>query len=238
MGLLDSALSSEAARRAAHARLEAWTRSRVDALLSPLHREAAAGLSGAGRGLLYLLERGLGTLPNRALQAQLSQLQAADRPLLARLDVRLGADWVYVAGLLKPAEVVARAALLRAEGRLTGPVPPPGASSFAVAGAVAQDWLVAIGYPRVGPLAVRVDLLERVGARLRGLGRRGAFTVPDELMSWLGCSREALAGLLDALGYWRDGDQWRPPRSGPRAPARRRKVGSNSGASAPGRRGG
>ena len=60
-----------------------------------------------------------------------------------------------------------------------------------------------MGYPVVGTLAVRVDLLERAAALVRGKARRGRFDLPEEALGWLGCTREELMSVLTDLGYIR-----------------------------------
>ena len=209
----DPVVAGRGPRHAVYTRLLAWSRDLVEALLEPLRRPAATGLSGAGRGLVYLLERGLGSVPRAEATDQVDGLTAADRRALARMDVRLGQRTVYVARLVKPAAVCWRAGLLRAarDGPPTLPMPPPGAASVPLAAGVPRAWYAGLGYPTLGPRAVRADQLERSLAHLRHLSRRGPFDPPDELMSWLGCSRADRDAMVEAAGYARRGEQWVDP---------------------------
>jgi hypothetical protein len=80
-----------------------------------------------------------------------------------------------------------------------------------VAAGVPRAWYAGLGYPTLGPRAVRADQLERSLAHLRHLSRRGPFDAPDELMSWLGCPRADRDAMVEAAGYARRGEQWVDP---------------------------
>ena len=58
----------------------------------------------------------------------------------------------------------------------------------------------AIGFVKVGPLAVRADVLEAVAAEVREAGRKGPFAVPDSVRARLACDGTVVAGFLQALG--------------------------------------
>ena len=58
-----------------------------------------------------------------------------------------------------------------------------------------------VGYPKVGGISIRIDMLERVYALLRKKRVNGPQKFPTELLSWLGCDRESLKTILKALGY-------------------------------------
>jgi ATP-dependent RNA helicase SUPV3L1/SUV3 len=59
----------------------------------------------------------------------------------------------------------------------------------------------AVGYRPLGPLAVRVDIVERLAARAFVLSRQGEFAIVPELLTVAGCGGEDMAGILCALGY-------------------------------------
>jgi ATP-dependent RNA helicase SUPV3L1/SUV3 len=59
----------------------------------------------------------------------------------------------------------------------------------------------AVGYRPLGPLAVRVDIVERLAARAFSLSRQGEFAVVPELLTLVGCGGQDMAGVLSALGY-------------------------------------
>ena len=228
--VVDPSVEGKGGRTRVYRRLQAWTRDLVETLLEPLRRPEVEGLSPDAKGLVYVLETHLGVVLRSEVAQQSRRLTEGDRRRLARMDVRLGAHFVYVASLLKPDAVTARAALLRVEskGRVPLPVPRRGAASVPLDPAVPSDWYAAVGYPPLGPRAVRVDQLERTLAHLRKVARSGAFDMPEPLLSWLGCSREELEGILVAAGFRRHKEQWVDParrgrrRGRGRGPGRRR----------------
>lgn len=211
--VMDPTVEGKGGRTRVYRRLLAWSRDLVDALLDPLRRPEAEGLSPDAKGLVYVLEQHLGVVSRAEVAQQGRRLTEGDRRRLARMDVRLGAHFVYVASMLKPDAVTSRAALLRAEAGNTKalPVPRRGAASVPVDPEVPTDWYAAVGYPPLGPRAVRVDQLERALAHLRQAARSGPFPPPEALLSWLGCSRTDLDGILLAAGFQRRGEQWVDP---------------------------
>jgi ATP-dependent RNA helicase SUPV3L1/SUV3 len=211
--VMDPTVEGKGGRTRVYRRLLAWSRDLVDALLDPLRRPEAEGLSPDAKGLVYVLEQHLGVVSRTEVAQQGRRLTEGDRRRLARMDVRLGAHFVYVASMLKPDAVTSRAALLRAEAGNTKalPVPRRGAASVPVDPEVPTDWYAAVGYPPLGPRAVRVDQLERALAHLRQAARSGPFPPPEALLSWLGCSRADLDGILLAAGFQRRGEQWVDP---------------------------
>ena len=70
-----------------------------------------APLSGAARGLAFMLFEGLGTVPSMQAGQQLRGLSETDKPRLARLGLRFGVETVYLPDLLKPAQIDLRALL-------------------------------------------------------------------------------------------------------------------------------
>jgi ATP-dependent RNA helicase SUPV3L1/SUV3 len=189
-------------RQRVQRRLVAWSRDAAAEVVERLRRPEAEGLSPGGRGLVYELERRLG-LVYRADVADL-ELVERDRRLLARLDVRLGAHCVYLANQFDPQLTLIRAALAAAWLGLERPpaLPAPGQVSLVADGQA--DFYAAIGYPVVGPRALRVDMLERVAACLREAARRSgsmAFDLPRSLGDWMGCPLSDSIAVARALGW-------------------------------------
>ena len=189
------------ARQRVQRRLQLWLDDQVALLLAPLHRKAALALSPAGRGLLYQVEAGLGSAPTGEVQVAIRDLAPTDMRSLAKLGVRRGARHVYAIDLLKADSIRWRAALWGAHhGRPDVPVPAGGTASVLMQEGISPGYYTAIGYPRVGTRAVRVDQLERALALLRRKAGLGPFAPPDELLSWLGLPRDALVPTIEALG--------------------------------------
>ncbi|MBW1881070.1 MAG: disulfide oxidoreductase [Deltaproteobacteria bacterium] len=183
--------------------LQQWTASRLGTLLEPVADEPS--FSPEARSLLHALRRGLGGAYRADLEDQVSKLTDADRHALARRGVRLGMRTVYALPMLKPEAVHLRAVLwgLWKGADEVPDVPTPGAIS------VPRDpgrWDVfyrALGFLPLGPRVVRADVVEKVSASARRLARKGPFEPPDQLMTWIGCGQEDLAGILEALGFER-----------------------------------
>jgi len=225
-------LSGERARRARD-HLSDWLNRLVARDLAPLFAlRDGGGLSGAGRGLAYQVGEALGTLPCAAVKEQLGLLTGDDRKRLARLDVRIGVESVFMPPLLKP-EAQRLRALLWAVSHGETPVRPlpRGRISFRVERGAADDgagadgveaYHRALGFRVLVGRAVRADMLERFSAALRQALReanaarkanpeeaKGAgAALPDGLCSMLGVPLNDVEALCRALGYqtWRDGE--------------------------------
>lgn len=177
--------------------LVAWARDLVAELLAPLR--GAEGLSPAGRGLLYQLEQGLGSVTRARADAQVRSLGAADRRALARIEVEVGEWMVYARPLLTPTSVLTRAALWAGWSGERGRAPPAGVT--AARGEEEVGYWYAIGMAPLGPVALRVDVAEALFVRLAAETRAGPAPLPAGLAAGLGCSEEALEAIAGALGF-------------------------------------
>jgi ATP-dependent RNA helicase SUPV3L1/SUV3 len=180
-------------------RLAAWLDAYIGALFKPLVAEMPEDGSGPLRGLLYQLAEHLGSLPRVAVAASLNKLSEADRKHLARRGIRLGIESIFVADLLKPKAQAVRA-ILWCIHRNHPPIPLPPAGRVSVPASASAAFYEAIGYRRLGGLAIRLDMLERFAAELRKLARQGPVTAPAEWRQALGISSEDLDRLIEALG--------------------------------------
>jgi len=146
--------------------------------------------------------------------------------------VRFGVRQVYLPAMLKPRAIELRARLWATHCRAAGlAAPPPGAVAFAADAAQPRGFPEAIGFEQLGPSCLRLDIVERLAARLRALAREGPFALEPELMALTGLPAEQLAGVVEALGFERDGERFvrGKPRRRPRtAPRRRGKADSAS----------
>ena len=212
--LIGGELGAAEAGARAERRLEAFAADQARAVLGPLLslREAVGartgGLDGLARGIAYRLVEGHGAAPRQALAADIAALSTQERRQLRSAGVRLGEHGVFMPALLKP-----RAARLNAllHAVHTGDAarafrPPPGRTSVAPDPSLDAAAHACAGYQLCGPLAVRLDMLERLAdlirdARQADKARR--FTPAPEMMNLLGCDEEALCGVLRALGYRR-----------------------------------
>jgi ATP-dependent RNA helicase SUPV3L1/SUV3 len=196
-------------RERVRTRLDRWRYALVEHLFAPLARPAAGTLGAAGRGLLFAMRSALGTVERAEVEESVRALTPSERAALARLDVRLGTEVVYVQSLLKLERMKLRAALWSiARGVRPFAVPPAdGRSTFDAAG-VDRGLIAAMGYVERAGLAIRADVLERVAAEARSTARSRDGAPIERFASWLGCSLDQAARVLGALGWrLRTGDE-------------------------------
>ncbi|MDC1383267.1 helicase-related protein [Candidatus Puniceispirillum sp.] len=164
--------------------------------------QAPARLSGAAKGIAYILFERLGSVPTAEVAHLIRTLQESDKPSLARLGLRFGVETVYMPELLKPAQINLRSLLFSlAQSQFYDGAPPP-------AGRVAIDQIVdvpdlywlAVGYRRLGQRVMRVDMVERVAMLVRIAARDGHFKITEDMLSLAGATREQLGQMLIDLG--------------------------------------
>ena len=166
------------------------------------HIEVPTGLSGAAKGIAYILFERLGSVPTAEVAHLIRTIKESDKPSLARLGLRFGVETVYMPELLKPAQIDLRSLLFSlAQSQFYDGAPPP-------AGRVAIDqiadvpdlyWL-AVGYRRLGQRVMRVDMVERVAMLVRTAARDGHFKITEDMLSLAGATREQMGQMLIDLG--------------------------------------
>jgi ATP-dependent RNA helicase SUPV3L1/SUV3 len=200
LGRMDLLDSSDRERIRVH--LERWRERWVAALFAPLERPAAAKLGPSGKGLVYAVRAGLGTVDHEEVAQLLDELRPDEKVHLAKLDLRLGTYTVYVQSLLRLGPMRHRAALWSvAHGRTPLLEPPPDGRSALRPTGYGRDGLKALGYRVVGGIAIRADMLEKVGAHVRKMARAGEPHSVEALLSWLGCTREDALNIVRELGF-------------------------------------
>ncbi len=200
---LDDAGWTAGAQRRIERRLQAWT---ADAC-----REVVGGLEplldAEGpqvRGLAYQLQRGLGSLPADEIRDQLDSLSTADRKALEDAGVVLGQVVVYLRDALQPGALVLRRALCWVARPWSEDlaVAPDSPAWSAPQDAISGELLAALGFVRLGSLAVRADVAERAAAAVAVEATTvDPFPAPQFLRRWLECSPRELTGVLRGLGY-------------------------------------
>jgi ATP-dependent RNA helicase SUPV3L1/SUV3 len=206
-------------REQVQARLERWVGDHIGRLLEPLvalwkAAEArtstdAGGLPGQARGLAFQLAENLGQL-DRAHASLPDDLRAAGRALRL-FGVRIARRSIFLPKLTKPASSALAAMLWAVHRRLERipPPPSPGLTSFAFdreeAAQIPEAFLAAGFFRRVGPRAVRLDMLERIEETLADAAENGrnADEATAILVSLLGSSSEEALALAQALGWER-----------------------------------
>lgn len=229
--LLAADTLSGTARAAVRQRLAQWLDAHLAAITRPLRRLQAAEFEGPGRGLAFLLVEGLGNVRTAAARTVLKALGPTDRARLTRLGVRFGVRHVYLPAMLKPRAVQLRARLWAVRHRAPALVAPAdGAVVLRLAAGTPAGFAEAIGFEAFGTVGLRVDVVERLAARLRTLARAGPFALGPELLALAGLGGAELAPVIEALGYVEGEDQLYRRRPGPArsGPRRRRKAAGGS----------
>ncbi len=216
-------------QEAVRQRLTAWLDSHVGVAMAPLLALETARLAGAAKGLAYQLVEGLGTVATVDAQDQSKALSRRARQELTRLGVRFGVETIYLPDLLKKAPVALRGVLAAVHGGLAPIGRDGGLTSIVIDGDWPQGYYLALGYRPCGPIAVRVDMLERLLVEIRrGLKQASPYVVPVGRMTAVGASVAVLAEVLRTCGFQTEAGE-----TGVSVTAGRRRDGARKGARAP-----
>jgi ATP-dependent RNA helicase SUPV3L1/SUV3 len=182
--------------------VDGWIDRRLGPLLALARAAREPGLGGSGRGIAFRLAEHLGSLARDDAASLVDALAEDDRRALARLGVRFGLIHLFVPELLRPSANEARARLLRVFHGRAIDLPAPGRTVLRPQPSGEPADVVAIGFAPHDGFALRVDVLERVAARVRELARAGpSFAVPPELAAEAGLTRAELTVLVERLGF-------------------------------------
>ncbi len=189
------------ARERLRRRLAQWFDRLLRRRLAVLCQAREAPLAGAARGLVFQLVERLGAIPRGDGAAQVDALGPRDRRALARLGLRLGTESIWIAGPGQPGAAALAALLWSIHRQQPLPVLPAGRPASFAAEDVPAELCLALGYRRMGRLAVRLDALERLAKAARQLARQGPFAATEALRATIGCALPELGDVLAALGY-------------------------------------
>jgi ATP-dependent RNA helicase SUPV3L1/SUV3 len=208
--ILDSDLLDGSQRDRLTVRCEKWVKQYIETILGPVLGLGALESGGGARGIAFQIHEALGAVSREQVADLIAVLDKDQRVALHRAGVRLGPVHAFVPKTAKTHAVNLRALLwsLKQGHSLPAPVPANGRTSIRPVENVGKDFYDAIGYPVVGPLAIRVDILDRVIGRLHDSADQGRFSLDHSFAELLGCTLEDLMAVLAALGYQRDN---RPP---------------------------
>ncbi len=203
---------STTSRATLRARLERWVDSQVDDTVRPLRKLAEVATDPATspgvRALGAMLVDSGGSVPRRAMVSAIGTLDQKDRQLLYSLKVRLGPLDVFVPALLKPAAQLWRAALLAV--RSGEPMPDLPAAGAATLAADSDPRGAALAYRRIGREWIRIDLADRLASHAHKVRSAGGDNPVDiELATSVGLDEQAVARLMDDIGFAKAGDAWR-----------------------------
>ena len=218
----------------AESRVREWMESRIAHILKPLFdlqiAQAAEGdeaLPSQARGFAFRLSETMGALDRETVRAEVERLPPADRVALRKLGVKFARFSIFLPALVKPEPARLMGLLTAVKGGLTPlpRLPNAGLTSVATDPETPVPVYGAAGYRVLGPRAVRLDMLERLGDTIEA--KRGAdkrlppFAITPDMLSLLGCSVDEMAGVLKALGFKSEGAKsetgadillWRPKR--------------------------
>ena len=193
---------SAAQRERVRRRLQSWLDRRIERDVGPLVSLRGTTLEGSARGIAFVLSEALGCVPRRSLAPQIAGLDNVGRRGLAEAGVRLGAFTVFMPAMLKPARRLCAGLLWWAWSGGGAPPPIPGSTvSMDRDPAVPAACYAALGLVPLGSQVVRVDIAERLAARLRKVARNGPFAVDSGLLKLVACKRAKFDDILTALGY-------------------------------------
>jgi ATP-dependent RNA helicase SUPV3L1/SUV3 len=196
---IDSEFTDDAARRRIAARLDAWFTAMVGEAFAPLWRARDAAASDPVlRGVLHLLEEGLGIVPADSVAAVAPNQQRR----LRRFGILVGAFACWMPLLLKPRAMQLRVSLLAAQsGAPVAVLPGPGTVSIPADGSMPPGPALAHGWVSAGPLLLRLDIAERIVGDLTALAGAGPCALPRDLASRIGCRAALVPAVLRGLGF-------------------------------------
>jgi ATP-dependent RNA helicase SUPV3L1/SUV3 len=216
--------------RELEARLHRFVSERIASLIGQT-TELDERLEAAGRGLVYQLRHGLGTIATQKVAALIATLTEPERELLRRNAIVLGRHFVFSRRASKGLSQDLRRTLLATHGVLPQQIPTfaPSRTSHSLQHKPTPQIVHAclrLGYPLLGELAVRVDVIERIASEIINEPNDGILsdTALARISQLLGCKRSQAAAALASLGYHA---QSRDVRHRKRSARRRRRPGSS-----------
>jgi ATP-dependent RNA helicase SUPV3L1/SUV3 len=237
----------------AESRVREWVESRISHVLQPLlelqsavDAEGDKALPAQARGFAFRLSETMGALDRELVRNEVERLPPADRAALRKLGVKFARFSVFMPALIKPeaARLMGLLAAVKAGLASVPRLPSAGLTSTTVNPDTPVPVYAASGYRVLGPRAVRLDMLERLGDAIEA--KRDAekklppFAISPDMLSLLGCAADEMAGVLTALNFKSEGAKtetgadlllWRPRR---RAELERPQPNRRPGGGAPG----
>jgi ATP-dependent RNA helicase SUPV3L1/SUV3 len=184
-------------------RLNTWLFARIARLLKPLTALDDAGFSAQARGVAFQLVENVGLLDREDVADHLRRFDSKDYGRFKYRGFHLGRSTIYSQALLKPEPTRWRQILFETEENRQEPLDHAGLVSFDAGRKADAARLLRAGYRLLGPVAVRVDMLERLNDMAFKATRKGkdAAVADHEMQSLLGGGAERLAPVLQSLGY-------------------------------------
>lgn len=188
-------------RNMVRSRLEKWILDHIEQQFSPVLIANRLSPSSAVSGITFRLLEGLGNTQRKSSEQLLASLTRKDKEYLAKVGVRIGTVNLYMPAMLKNAPILLRDLLWKIHtGKLYSQI-PSGRVSLRVSQDVSEAYYPAIGYHSMGPVALRVDILERLAAALRRHARRGPFCIDADMLNLCGTHTKDFEKMLGSMGY-------------------------------------
>lgn len=167
--VLQSDLLDGPGREVVRKRASDWLTALIAKHLGELLQGRDGDIAPAARGIMFQLAERLGVMPRQPVDEQLATLDEQSRKVLGRLGVRVGIYTLYLPTMLKPAAIRVRAMLYAVSKGLSEvpALPVEGRTSVDLGPNADRDFMAAIGYLPLGPLAIRADMVERLSASAR-----------------------------------------------------------------------
>lgn len=184
-------------------RLLAWLHARINKLLKPLVGLDDAEFSPQARGVAYQLVENVGLLDRNDVADHLRRFDPKDYGRFKYRGFQLGRSTIYSPLLLKPEPTRWRQILFENDSDRQEPMDHAGLVSFEAGRRANAARLLRAGYQLLGPVAIRVDMLERLNdMAFKATGKGKSAAVADhEMQSLLGGGADRLAPVLQKLGY-------------------------------------
>lgn len=160
-------------------------------------------LSAPARGLAFRLAESFGILNRRTVADDIKEIDADCRTELRKHGVKIAQHSIFLHPVLKPKATQLRLLLwsLKAGHDALPPAPPPGLTTVSVDRAMPQGYYPICGFVRIGGLAVRADILDRLMMMLWGLESQADFEASAEMLSITGTTHDDFAKVMRGLGY-------------------------------------
>jgi ATP-dependent RNA helicase SUPV3L1/SUV3 len=207
--LNDSSFLNEAQQKTLQQAAEDWFKAQQEKTLQPLLALAdLPAISNTARGIAYQVYEQGGVLLRQDALELVKTLTPEDRQTLHNLGIKLGAYFIYHREMMKTAALKQRAILSRLKNGFTAeqtPLPAQGNVSVKLSADAPRNFYFALGFPvfmgAAEPIAVRIDMIERVNSAVYDKAVEGIYTFDPALASTIGTSVEALQTVLHGLGF-------------------------------------
>ena len=205
--LIDSDLLEDIQKSQIKASIEKWLQDHIKTTLAPLFAlidENENPLEGAAKGIGFQLYENLGVVHRSEIENLIPDLTPELRTNIRRKKIKMGPILVFIPELVKPAAINLRALLWGLWNGRDLPMqrPADGRVSLTIdVDAMDRNFYRSIGYPVFGPLAIRIDMLDRVVTDIYDSSKDFKFQAQHKYMEWLGCSEEALYAILSSMGF-------------------------------------